>query len=62
MSICIAHPHQERASLSYGVTSVTAVITAMTFAASGAAPTALYQRYQDVFGLTPFMLSIIFGV
>jgi MFS family permease len=33
----------------------------MTFAASGAAPTTLYQRYQEVFGLTPFILTIIFG-
>ena len=42
-----------RASLSYKATTVFAVITAMTFAASGAAPTTLYQRYQDVVGLTP---------
>src|SRR5262249_16800083 len=34
---------------------------AMTFAASGAAPTTLYQRYQEIFGLTPFILTVIFG-
>jgi hypothetical protein len=63
MSACItcrAAP-QPRASLSYKATTVFAVTTAMTFAASGAAPTTLYQRYQEVFGLTPFVLTIIFG-
>ena len=63
MSACIdcraASP--PRASLSYKATTVFAVITAMTFAASGAAPTTLYQRYQEVFNLTPFVLTIIFG-
>jgi MFS family permease len=48
-------------SLSYRATTVLAVITAMTFAACGAAPTTLYQRYQESFGLTPFILTIIFG-
>ena len=63
MSACIdwlAAP-QPRASLSTKTTTVIAVVTAMTFAASGAAPTTLYQRYQEVFGLTPFILTIIFG-
>src|SRR5580765_7282431 len=57
---CIAAP-QPRASLSHKATTVIAVITAMTFAASGAAPTTLYQRYQETFGLTPFVLTVIFG-
>ena len=57
---CLAAP-QPRASLSTKTTTVIAVVTAMTFAASGAAPTTLYQRYQEVFGLTPFILTIIFG-
>ena len=63
MSACIAcrAAPQPRASLSYKATTVIAVITAMTFAASGAAPTTLYQRYQEVFGLTPFILTVIFG-
>ena len=52
---------QPRRSLSYKATTLIAVITAMTFAASGAAPTMLYQRYQETFGLTPFILTIIFG-
>jgi MFS family permease len=63
MSACIdcrAVP-QPRVSLSDKATIVTAVIAAMTFAASGAAPTTLYQRYQEVFGLTPFVLTIVFG-
>src|SRR5882757_4281162 len=59
---CITCPHQpQRASLSTGATTVTAVVTAMTFAASGAAPTPLYQQYQESFGLTPFMLTVIFA-
>jgi MFS family permease len=63
MSACIAcrAAPQPRASLSYKATTVIAVITAMTFAASGAAPTTLYQRYEEVFGLTPFVLTVIFG-
>jgi MFS family permease len=38
-----------------------AVITAMTFSASGAAPTPLYHQYQESFGLTPFAVTIIFA-
>jgi hypothetical protein len=37
------------------------VITAMTFSACGAAPTPLYHQYQETLGLTPFVLTIIFG-
>jgi hypothetical protein len=33
----------------------------MTFSASGAAPTLLYQQYQESFGRTPAMLTIIFA-
>jgi hypothetical protein len=49
MSACIdcRNAPQARASLSYKATTVLAVITGMTFAASGAAPTTLYQRYQE---------------
>ena len=62
MTACIACPRQQqRASLSYRATTFTAVITAMTFAASGAAPMPLYHQYQETFGLTPFMLTVIFG-
>jgi hypothetical protein len=38
-----------------------AVVAAMTFSASGAAPTPLYQQYQETLGLTPFTLTIIFA-
>ncbi|HEY0223493.1 MAG TPA: MFS transporter [Pseudolabrys sp.] len=38
-----------------------AVIAAMTFSACGAAPTPLYHQYQESFGLTPFMLTIVFA-
>jgi hypothetical protein len=62
MTTCIACPRQpQRAALSYGATTVTAVITAMTFAACGAAPTPLFQLYQESFGLTPLMLTVIFA-
>jgi MFS family permease len=62
MTACIACPRQQqRASLSYRATTLAAVITAMTFAACGAAPTPLYHQYQEAFGLTPFMLTVIFG-
>jgi MFS family permease len=50
-----------RGSLSCRVTTVAAVIAAMTFSASGAAPTPLYQEYQSHFGLTPFMVTVIFA-
>ncbi len=50
-----------RRSLSCNVTTIVAVIAAMTFSASGAAPTPLYQEYQSHFGLTPFMVTVIFA-
>jgi MFS family permease len=49
----------QRAALSCNVTTVFAVLAAMTFSASGAAPTPLYQEYQSHFGLTPFMITVI---
>jgi MFS family permease len=62
MSASIAcRASQPRTSLSYKATTFIAVITAMTFAASAAAPTVLYQQYQETFGLTPFILTIVFG-
>jgi MFS family permease len=62
MSASIAcRASQPRTSLSYEATTFIAVITAMTFAASAAAPTTLYERYQETFGLTPFILTIIYG-
>src|SRR6266436_8357104 len=62
MNTCIAWPRQRlRASLSNSVTTVIAVITAMTFSASGAAPTPLYHQYQESFGLTPFAITTIFA-
>ena len=47
--------------LSCNVTTVFAVLAAMTFSASGAAPTPLYQECQSHFGLTPFMITVIFA-
>src|SRR5712675_261145 len=72
MSACEACPNaisrdaasggaNSRRSLSKPVTTAVAAIAAMTFAASGAAPTPLYHQYQEAFGITPFMLTVIFG-
>src|ERR1700680_117279 len=48
-------------TLSCYVTTATAVAAAITFSASGAAPTPLYHQYQEHFGLTPFMITVIFA-
>src|ERR1700691_853638 len=62
MTTCIACPRQpQRASLSCSITTVMRAIAAMPFSACGAAPTPLYQQYQESFGLTPLMLTIIFA-
>jgi len=51
----------QRGSLSCNATTGFAVLAAMTFSASGAAPTPLYQEYQNHFGLTPFIITVIFA-
>ena len=62
MSLCVTcNETQPRSVLSNATTTVVAVITAMTFSASGAAPTPLYHQYQESFGLTPFAITIIFA-
>ena len=62
MTACTVCPrHPSRMSLSNTATTVMAVAAAMTFSASGAAPTPLYQQYQETLGLTPFTLTIIFA-
>src|ERR1700738_4460340 len=48
-------------TLSCYVTTVTAVAAAITVSASGAAPTPLYYEYQEHFGLTAFMITVIFA-
>jgi MFS family permease len=63
MSICMTRTEaQPRWVLSNVSTTIMAVIAAMTFLASGAAPTPLYHSYQDSLGLTPFAITIIFAV
>jgi hypothetical protein len=52
---------RSRLSLSKPATTVVAAIAAMTFAASGAAPTPLYHQYQESFGLTPAIVTVIFA-
>jgi MFS family permease len=62
MSLCVTCSEaQPRSVLSNVTTTVVAVITAMTFSASGAAPTPLYHQYQESFGPTPFTITIIFA-
>src|ERR1700730_3053795 len=48
-------------ALSCYVTTATAVAAAITFSATGAAPTPLYYEYQQHFGLTPLMITMIFA-
>ena len=55
---CVSPPP---GTLSCYVTTATAVMAAITFSASGAAPTPLYYEYQEHFGLTEFMITIIFA-
>jgi MFS family permease len=63
VSLCITcNDAQPRKGLSNTTTTVVAAITAMTFSASGAAPTPLYHQYQESFGLTPFAITVIFAV
>jgi MFS family permease len=54
-------PPRSSGSLSCYFTTATAVAAAITFSASGAAPTPLYHEYQEHFGLTAFMITIIFA-
>ncbi|MGD0733369.1 MAG: MFS transporter, partial [Terracidiphilus sp.] len=62
MSICtVCARQQPRATLSNPITTSAAAIAAVTFSASGAAPTPLYHLYEQSFGLTPFMVTIIFA-
>jgi Major Facilitator Superfamily len=62
MSLCVTRSEaQPRPALSNAATTAMAVIAAMTFSASGAAPTALYHQYQESFGLTSFAITIIFA-
>jgi len=50
-----------RFQLSHHAMALYAVITAITFSASGGAPTPLYRHYQEALGLTPGMLTVIFA-
>jgi MFS family permease len=53
---------ESRASLANPTTIiVVAMVAAMTFSASGAAPTPLYHLYQEHFGLTPALVTVIFA-
>lgn len=51
----------ERAFFSTRAMTVFGVVTAATFSASGSAPTPLYRHYQEVMGLSPAALTVIFS-
>jgi hypothetical protein len=62
MSACaICSVQASRVSLSNSTTTVVAAFSAMTLAACGAAPTPLYHQYQEGFGLTSVMVTVIFA-
>ena len=50
-----------RPRLSLPATTVFAAATAITFAATAAAPTPLYRLYQEAFGLTALQITLIFA-
>ena len=50
-----------RVTLSQTTTTLVAVIAAVTFGASGSAPTPLYHQYQESFGLSPLTITVIFA-
>jgi MFS family permease len=57
----IAPMQAETSKATTGVMTVFAAAAAVVFSASAAAPTPLYRHYQDVFGLSPAMLTVIFS-
>ncbi len=62
MSLCVTcNETPRRTVLSKATTTVVAVAAAMTFAASGSAPTPLYHQYQESFGLSPLTITVIFA-
>jgi MFS family permease len=63
MTTLTARLHREpRTWLSNPATIIiVAMMTGMTFSASGAAPTPLYPLYQERFGLTSAMVTVIFA-
>ena len=63
MTTLTARLHREsRTWLSTPATIIiVAMMTGMTFSASGAAPTPLYHLYQERFGLTQAMVTVIFA-
>jgi MFS family permease len=47
--------------LSTRATTLYAVVTAISFSAATSAPTPLYHFYQESFGLSPFLVTVIFA-
>lgn len=51
-----------RAAFSPRAMTIFSVIAAVTFSASSSAPTPLYHLYQQSFGLSPLLVTVIFAV
>jgi predicted MFS family arabinose efflux permease len=54
-------PQAAKSVASTRAMTVFATAAAITFSASAAAPTPLYRHYQEVFGLSPAVLTIVFS-
>jgi MFS family permease len=63
MSCTVADPLPQAARplSSTGAMTVFATAAAVIFSASAAAPTPLYRHYQEVFGLSPAVLTVVFS-
>jgi Major Facilitator Superfamily len=62
MSLCASlNETRPRPVLSNAATTIMGVIAAMTFGASGSAPTPLYHLYEQSFGLSPLIVTVIFA-
>ncbi len=57
----VTAPPAARPAASPRVMTVFATLAAIVFSASAAAPTPLYRYYQEVFGLSPVVLTIVFS-
>lgn len=59
---CANIPRGARRVLSPRAVTVYGAVAAATFLASASSPTPLYRIYQEIFGLTPFVVTVIFAV
>src|SRR5437016_6179290 len=62
LSASLSSLSRPRGAFSRRAMAIFGVTTAVTFAASSGAPTPLYRLYQEAFGLSPLLLTVVFGV